>query len=144
MHSMTRVASIVQKHYKLFYHLIYDSWPGRWHWASYTCREICTPTTLSPCEDAPKYSSSTLPRLVHSSLHITILCHADKSTAGISSLFEQLVSGFLRKKKTKKKLIKSVSKFQVAPSVTRYRPAMPFGTRKIYFRGSFLFNVVTI
>ena len=28
--------------------------------------------------------------------------------------------------------------------LTLYRPAMPFGNRKIYFRGSFQFSIVTI
>jgi len=28
--------------------------------------------------------------------------------------------------------------------LTRYRPAMPFGNRKKYFRGSFQFSIVTI
>jgi len=29
-------------------------------------------------------------------------------------------------------------------SLTHYRPAMTFGNRKIYFRGSFQFSLVTI
>jgi len=28
--------------------------------------------------------------------------------------------------------------------LTHYRPAMPFGPREIYFRGSFKFSIVTI
>ena len=31
-----------------------------------------------------------------------------------------------------------------SPSLTHYRPAMPFGNRKFYFRGSFQFRIVTI
>jgi len=29
-------------------------------------------------------------------------------------------------------------------TLTHFRPAMPFGNRKIYFKGSFQFSIVTI
>jgi len=35
-------------------------------------------------------------------------------------------------------------KIQKHACLTHYRPAMPFGNRKLYFRGSFQFTIVTI
>ena len=44
--------------------------------------------------------------------------------------------------------VKKQQKNEVAihtlPYSTHYRPALPFGNRKIYFRGSFQFSIVTI
>jgi len=34
--------------------------------------------------------------------------------------------------------------FKVSLALTHYRPAMPFGNRKKYFRGSFQFSIVTV
>jgi len=42
-------------------------------------------------------------------------------------------------------MLKNLEKFMTRPPhLTHFRPAMPFGNRKIYFRGSFQFSIVTI
>ena len=59
-----------------------------------------------------------------------------------------ILTSFRRRIKTKApqtKITRTKSQLiELTFPLTHYRPAMPFGNRKIYFRGSFKFSIVII